>query len=316
MAASFLLLSSLAVASAGYAPSTCSAASSPTACGPGQTCCPTFESLTGWGCCNMPGAVCCPAGPENQNCCPAGHTCVPSGYGATCVPPGGGANVSGTHVCTPGAALPPSASSLPSVITIGDSVSEGYQPVLTARLAATAFVQHSPHSDGGGADNVANGVACEENFLRTASYQAAPWTLITFNFGLHDLYNTSANYAAYEAALSNFTARLKQTSSKLLYVATTPQMAQQWYGNEAVLQLNAIASRVTAAAGIPFADLYSHVTKRCGAMYTNCSICDDESSQYPPGAPPGSHCGYHYTAEGYEYLVDFLAPIVANLLAA
>ena len=97
----------------------------------------------------MPGAVCCPAGPENQSCCPAGYTCAPSGYGATCVPPAGsgGANVSGTHVCPPGALLPPSSSALPSVITIGDSVSEGYEPVLAAALAASVFVQHSPHSD-------------------------------------------------------------------------------------------------------------------------------------------------------------------------
>lgn len=157
----------------------------PTACGPLQTCCPTFESLTGFGCCNFPGAVCCPAGPKNQNCCPAGYTCAPDGYGATCIPPpNGGSNISGTHICTPGALLPPSQSTLPSVITIGDSVSEGYEPVLATALSSVAFVQHSPHSDGGGADDVFNGVACEENFLRTAMYQPANWTLISYNFGL------------------------------------------------------------------------------------------------------------------------------------
>ena len=154
----------------------------PTACGPSQTCCPTFESLTGWGCCNMPGAVCCPAGPQNQNCCPAGYTCVSQGYGATCVPPAGSAsaNTSGTHICTPGAALPPSAAgALPTAITIGDSVSEGYQPPLSANLSAVALVQHSPHSQGGGADDVFNGLACEENFLRTAMYAPANWTLVS-----------------------------------------------------------------------------------------------------------------------------------------
>ena len=228
----------------------------PTACGPQQTCCPTFESLTGFGCCDMPGAVCCPAGPEDQTCCPAGHACVSSGYGATCVPPGGGVNVSGSHVCPPGALLPPSSSALPSIITIGDSVSEGYEPVLAAALATAAFVQHSPHSDGGGADDVFHGVDCQENFLRTATYQQANWTAITYNFGLHDLVNTSANYVAYEAALTNFTARLQRTGSRLLYIATTPQMQQQWYGNTAVTDLNAIAKRVTAAAGVPYADLY------------------------------------------------------------
>jgi len=90
--------------------------------------------------------------------------------------------VSGAHVCPPGAAFPPSASSLPSVITIGDSVSEGYEPFLKSNLSSFAFVQHSPNSDGGGADDVFHGVDCEENFLRTAMYETADWSLITFNF--------------------------------------------------------------------------------------------------------------------------------------
>ena len=132
----------------------------------------------------MPGAVCCPAGPQNQNCCPAGYTCVSQGYGATCVPPAGAPNISGTHICTPGAALPPSAGGgLPSAVTIGDSVSEGYQPPLSANLSAVAFVQHSPHSQGGGADDVFNGLACEENFLRTAMYAPANWTLVSAAIG-------------------------------------------------------------------------------------------------------------------------------------
>ncbi len=126
--------------------------------------------------------------------------------------------------------------------------------------------------------------------------------------------NTTSNYVLYEAALTNFTKRLQQTSSKLLYIATTPQMQQQWYGNNAVTDLNAIAKRVTAAAGIPYADLYSHITARCGALYTTCDICDDESSGWPPGSPSDAKCGYHYTPAGYAYIVEFLAPIFKGLL--
>ena len=69
-----------------------------------------------------------------------------------------------------------------------------------------------------------------------------------------------------------------------------------------------------AAAGIPYADLYSHITARCGALYYNCSICDDESAGWPKGSPAGSRCGYHYTPEGYAYIVEFLGPIVKALL--
>lgn len=132
--------------------------------------------------------------------------------------------------------------------------------------------------------------------------------------GLHDLKNTTENYDAYEAALSNFTTRLQKTKSKLLYVSTTPQMQFEYFGNHAPSDLNAIAKRVMDKAGIPYADLYSWITKRCGTRYYSCDICDDEASGWPPGSPPGAHCGYHYTGEGYSYIINFLGPIVKNLL--
>lgn len=126
--------------------------------------------------------------------------------------------------------------------------------------------------------------------------------------------NSTANLVAYEAALKNFTARLQRTTSKLLYISTTPQMQMQWFGNNAPVQLNDIAKRVTAAAGIPYADLYSHITAFCGDLYYNCTLCDDESAAWPPGSPPGARCGYHYTPEGYSYIIDFLAPIFSSMV--
>lgn len=311
-AQSVVALCSLAFAAAAAASNTCPNGVN-TACGSNQSCCPTFESLTGFGCCNIPGGVCCPASSTTQGCCPPGTQCVTEGYNTICVPSGGGSNTSGAHVCPPGAQYPPSHSSLPSVITIGDSVSEGYEPTLAANLSKVAFVQHSPFSDGGGADDVFHGVDCEENFLKTAMFVPANWDIITFNFGLHDLTNTTQNYQLYEAALTNFTARLQQTSAKLLYVSTTPMMELQWYGNSAPTDLNAIAMRVMAKAGVPYADLYSHITAYCGQRYSSCDICDSEPWK-EPNAPAGAHCGYHYTAAGYAYIVDFLGPIVAALL--
>lgn len=170
------------VARASAAPAGACPAGIATACSSdgSQTCCPIFMSQSGWGCCNLPGASCCPASSTTQGCCPSGTTCVPTGeYSATCVPSGGGSNISATQVCTPGARYPPS-STLPSVIQIGDSVSEGYQPVVTQMLSKVAFVQHSPWSVGGGADDVGNGLNCEEAFLRTAMYEPAQWDVITF----------------------------------------------------------------------------------------------------------------------------------------
>lgn len=164
------------------APVSCPGALAPgTACGAGSVCCPIFMSQSGMGCCHLEGGVCCPKSPTTQMCCPKGTKCHVKGYGADCVPDAGGANETGIMVCTPGAKLPPSSSKLPSVIVIGDSVSEGIEPVLAANLSDVAFVQHSPWSGGGGADDVNNGVNCEEEFLRTALYQPAKWDLISFN---------------------------------------------------------------------------------------------------------------------------------------
>ena len=279
------------------------------------TCCPIFMSLSGYGCCHIPGGVCCPLSTTVQGCCPPATTCVPTGaYSATCVPSSGAANVSATQVCTPGARDPPSAA-LPSVIVVGDSVSEGWQPVLTRNVSASLFVQHSPWSTGGGADDVANGVNCVEEFLRTAMYAPAAWRGIAFNFGLHNLDAAPAAERAYEALLTNFTARLVATGSRLLYVATTPFMPDHWRGDTVVEDLNAAARRVMATAGVEYADLYAHVVARCGANYTSCSICDDEAALWPPGSPAGAKCGYHYTAEGYAYISQFLSPIFERAFA-
>ena len=175
---------------------TCPGALAPgTACGAGAVCCPIFMSQSGVGCCHLEGGACCPKSPTTQMCCPKGTKCYVHGYGADCVPDNGGANETGMMVCTPGAKLPPSSSKLPSVIVIGDSVSEGIEPVLAANLSDVAFVQHSPWSGGGGADDVNNGVNCEEEFLRTAMYQPAKWDLISFNVR-HTSTLASYNYHA------------------------------------------------------------------------------------------------------------------------
>jgi hypothetical protein len=145
-----------------------------------QTCCPIFMSLSGWGCCNMPGASCCPASSTTQGCCPAGTTCVLTGeYSATCVPSSSGPNISALQVCTPGAEFPPS-STLPSMIIIGDSVSEGYEPVVAANLSKAVYVQHSPWSQGGGADDVFNGLNCGCRVNGLISALSAPSRFQTF----------------------------------------------------------------------------------------------------------------------------------------
>lgn len=180
-------------------------------------------------------------------------------------------------MCEAGAQYPTSASDLPAVIVIGDSVSIGYTPFVAASMneSGTAFVQHSPWGGGGGADDVGNGVRCEEWLLRTSTFDAQSWRLISFNFGLHNLDNSSTAEATYAQLLANFTTRLLAEETKVMFVTTTPYMPARWFGDMVVEQLNALAVAIMAKAAVPVADLYSHVTAYCGAVYMNCSICDD-----------------------------------------
>ena len=94
----------------------------------------------------------------------------------------------------------------------------------------------------------------------------------------------------YEEALVNFTQRLLKTGSKLLFVSTSPFMPDHYYGNLVVEDLNAIAQKVMATYNIPYADTYHHITAYCGDNYTSCDICDNETTQWPPSAPPGRTC--------------------------
>jgi len=206
--------------------------------------------------------------------------------------------------------MEPPSSSLPSAIIIGDSVSIGYTPHLIAMLEGKVQVQHAPSAGGGGADDTPYGKQCIvelESFIRTARYEEAKYDLITFNFGLHDMeYNSTdgahsvANYTAQLGAIAD---RLVATKSKLLYVATTPFMPYDTKGDPIVERLNAVGLQVAKARGIPYVDLYSRVTAKCGAKYQTCPICAKDP------------CAYHYTAAGYDWIAAPLAAAILNATA-
>jgi hypothetical protein len=280
-----------------------------------STVCPIFMSNNGFGCCNMPGASCCPKSSTTQGCCPAGTTCVLTGeYSATCVPVSGN-NITATQVCTPGARYPPG-KALPNVLYIGDSVSIGGEPVVANLSSSFAFVQHSPWAGGGGADDIGNGLNCQEAFLRLSDWELASWDYILFNFGLHDLTQTPENKAFYSSGLSNFTSilQLKQPQARLVYVTTTPFMPLRYYNNTIVEDLNEIADTIMNAQSIPIINTYDAVIKVCGQVYTNCSICDYEPSAWPANAPPGSFCGYHYTPDGWQIIGSVISDALKKII--
>ena len=141
--------------------------------------------------------------------CPADMPCCyqqysPSGFGCA-VPVGDSAVTSAgcgdglgpptakTVCCKMGPGDPPSAT-LPNVLVIGDSVSIGYVGGVTETLNAsgTAAVQHGPWdvSDGGAGDT-AWGITCLDRWLVTQAQLEVKWDVVTFNFGLHDMTNSS-----------------------------------------------------------------------------------------------------------------------------
>ena len=204
--------------------------------------------------------------------------------------------------------MEPPSTTIPSVIIIGDSVSIGYTPHLETMLEGKVQVQHAPSAGGGGADDTPYGLQCIasplEAFIRTARYEPAKYDVVTFNFGLHDMdisgADMSHSLANYTAQLEVIADRLVATKSNLLYVATTPFMPADNAGNPVIHELNARALAVATNRGIPYVDLYSRVTDKCGALYTNCSICAK------------SPCAYHYDAAGYEWIATPLAEAILN----
>jgi acyl-CoA thioesterase-1 len=144
----------------------------------------------------------------------------------------------------------------PPVLIIGDSISMGYTPPVTALLAGKATVKHHE----GNAAHTNNGVAKLDEWLGTEK-----WKVITFNFGLHDLKimdngQHQVDLAQYEKNLETIAGRLKKTKARLLYVTTTPVPEGKLNpprkpGDEVLF--NDAAKRVMKRHKIPVVDLYA-----------------------------------------------------------
>ena len=78
----------------------------------------------------------------------------------------------------------------------------------------------------------------------------------------------------------------------------------------AVTVLNAAATSVMAAKGVPTLDLNSVIHAHCGANYSACDWCDNET-QYM-----GIECGYHYAGGGVGALAQAVADRFTTILGA
>jgi acyl-CoA thioesterase-1 len=292
-----------------------------TTCAPTATCAKSPYSGTGMACCPLADAVDCdtPLG----NCCPKGHTCQKAGSGweivVTCKPTaGGGSSVLGTPACKPGA-MNRMSKTKKNCLIIGDSVSLGYTPFLTAALAEDCVVQHAPDGGDGGAEETAYGLECLDSFLSNPDGQAVHPELIMFNFGLHDGPCNGVNTtipggagasAVYKPELAQIAAKLKvytaATKSKLLFASTTPWLCTA--STDALVQkLNTEAADVMKAADIPMVDLHSTIVGKCGAAPV--AECFGSKSCFCPHCPGGGNAG------GYSWVVNStIVPAIRALL--
>jgi acyl-CoA thioesterase-1 len=164
---------------------------------------------------------------------------------------------------------------LPKVLIIGDSISIGYTPPVTALLKGRATVAHNP----GNAAHSANGLAKLDAWLGDTQ-----WDVIHFNHGLHDLKwvdekgkNTTDRatghiqipVAEYEANLEAIVTRLEKTGAILIFATTTPYPDDvgaplREPGMAAVY--NEAALRVMARHTVIVNDLYAFVLPQLAAL--------------------------------------------------
>ena len=186
----------------------------------------------------------------------------------------------------------------PRVLIIGDSISIGYFEPTKQLLAGKAEVYHNA----GNAGHTRNGLAQLDTWLGDA-----PWDVIHFNHGLHDLKYVDAkgnlvppdqgtqvmSVDEYARNLEQIVKRLRQTRAKLIFATTTPVpdgAAGRIKGD--VERYNRAALGVMKRYGVRVNDLYTFVLPRLASLQRPSNV--------------------HFTEEGSR----LLAQQVANSIVA
>jgi dienelactone hydrolase/lysophospholipase L1-like esterase len=190
---------------------------------------------------------------------------------------------------------------LPRVVLLGDSIRQGYAPLVAKKLAGQAVIV-SPPGVGDSAWLLAN----LEKFALTEKP-----ALVHFNAGLHDLKLGRAGkthqveIAVYKKNLEEIVARLRKGSSaSIVFANTTPIHDERHAKRKAafdrfeadVARYNAAAEGLMRSLGVAVNDLHT-IVERGGV-----------------GKLLGGD-GTHYTAEGNEVLATAVADCVLRQLA-
>lgn len=196
----------------------------------------------------------------------------------------------------------------PSVLIIGDSVSLGYTPFVIEKLADIADVTR-PNANCGSTRIALRDM---DKWLGDTA-----WSVIHFNFGLHDLGYRYANdtnldkdgvYATpnngghlnvsleeYEANLHKIIARLKRTGAQLIFATTTPVSADlHSYVKDSELPYNEVAIRVMKEEKVLINDLWREIKPQI------------DTTQIP-GNP-------HFTKKGSQILSVLVSESIQQLI--
>jgi len=158
---------------------------------------------------------------------------------------------------------------LPRVLIIGDSISRGYTLPVRHLLAGKANVHRAPANCG----STANGVKDLDAWLGKRK-----WSLIVFNFSIHDRVTPARKYAT---RLDFITRRLKATGAQVVWVSGTP-LPDSEKDEKKMVRLNTLAAKVMQRHGVPTIDAYALV------------IAHPDDLRQPDGV--------HLTAQGYDAL--------------
>jgi lysophospholipase L1-like esterase len=182
----------------------------------------------------------------------------------------------------------------PRVVLIGDSIRLEYQPLVAARLGASAEVA-GPAGNCGDSGNV---------LRRLGDWVGPGTTLVVFNAGLHDLLRSGkggrrqVEIDRYEANLAGIVRDLRAKGVSMLFATTTPVDDRRHAASgkperldDDVRSYNAAARRVMDELEVPVVDLYPLVG---------------------PALLGGD--GVHLTAEGYAAVAAVVTEKIADLL--
>ena len=177
------------------------------------------------------------------------------------------------------------AGKLPKVLIIGDSISEGYTPVVKEKLKEIAEVSRPDENcqySGYGLKKIKAWVGTEK------------WDVIHFNFGIWDV--TRATPEEYRGNLSKIVTLLEGTGAKLVWASTTPLLPRTDKKFKDVIHFNSVAASVMQAHKIPIDDLYNLVMP-------NVKTWQKED-------------GTHYVPVGYDQLGKQVADTIQKTLTA